>query len=106
MPGIYFGPNAEQYSTYAASPHANVGRYPLGHTLILPDGREYRFNLNDGTIEVAGNLYQSVAALTGHTNRPADVARAIGATAISANITTTVAAADIYAEGMVHGNDA
>ena len=105
MPGIYFGPYSEQYSTYANAGNANLGRWPLGHTLILPDGREYKFTLNDGTIEVAGNLYQSVAALTGHTDRPADVARAIGATAISGNITTTVAAADIYAEGVVHIND-
>ncbi len=106
MPGTYFGPHSEQYSDYAFQTHANLGRFPLGHTLILPDGREYRFTLNDGTVEIAGNLYQAVAALSGHTNRLADVVRAIGASAISATITTTVAAADIYSEGMVHTNDA
>lgn len=105
MPQTYFGPYSENYSTYANSGNANLGRFPLGHTLILPDGREYKFTLNDGTVEVAGNLYQSVAALSGHTNRPADVVRAIGAKAISGNITTTTAAADIYAEGAVHIND-
>ena len=105
MPGTYFGPHREQYSDYAHSGNANLGRYPLGHTLILPDDREYRFTLNDGTVEVAGNLYQSVVGLAGHTNRGADVARAIGATAIGGNITTTVAAADIYAEGTAHTNN-
>ena len=105
MPGTFYGPHSEQYSDYAFQTHANLGRFPLGHTLILPDGREYRFTLNDGTIEVAGNLYQSVAALSGHTNRLADVVRAIGASTLSATITTTVAAADIYTEGTVHTND-
>ena len=105
MPGTYFGPYDEQYSDYANGGHANVGRWPLGHTLVLPDGREYKFTLNDGTVEVAGNLYQGVAALTGHTNRAVTAAAAIDATAITASITTTVAAADIYAEGIVHVND-
>lgn len=106
MPQVYYGPHGENNSTYPSAGHANLGRFPLGHTLILPDGREYKFTLNDGTIEVAGNLYQGVAALAGHTNRPADVARAIGAIAISGNITTTIAAADIYTEGVIHVNDA
>lgn len=106
MPSTYFGPYSERHSTYANSGNANLGRWPLGHTLILPDGREFKFTLNDGTAEVAGNLYQSVAPLTGHTNRPVDVVRAIGATVISASITTTVAGTDIYAEGIAHGSDA
>ena len=105
MPGTYFGPYDEQYSDYANAGNANLGRWPLGHTLILPDGREYKFTLNDGTVEVAGNLYQGVAALAGHTNRLVTAVAAIAATAITATITTTIAAADIYAEGIVHVND-
>ena len=105
MPGVYFGPYNEQYSDYAHGGNANLGRWPLGHTLILPDGREYKFLLNDGTVEVAGNLYQSVAALAGHTNQAVTTAAAIGATSITSTITTTVVGTDIYAEGMVHVND-
>ena len=105
MPQVYFGPYSERNNTYASEGNANIGRFPLGHTLILPDGREYKFTLNDATAEVAGNVYQSVAALTGHTNRPVTVAAAVGATEIAVSITTTVAAADIYAEGLVHIND-
>ena len=104
-PATYFGPYAENYSDYASNGNANLGRWPLGHTLVLPDGRVYRFSLNDSTVEVAGNLYQGVAALAGHTNRLVTTVAAIGATAITATITTTTAAADIYAEGMVHVND-
>ena len=104
-PATYFGPYAENYSDYANSGNANLGRWPLGHTLILPDGREYRFALNDSTVEVAGNLYQGVAALAGHTNRLVTTVAAIGATAVTATIITTVAGTDIYAEGMVHVND-
>jgi len=105
MPGTYFGPYNEQYSSYAHGGNANLGRYPLGHTLILPDGREYKFTLNDGTVEVAGSLYQSVAPVTGHTN-VVSAAAAIGATAISGTMSATAAAVDIYSEGAVHVNDA
>src|SRR3990167_3241006 len=105
MPATYFGPAGENNATYVNGGHANVGRWPLGHTLILPDGREYRFTLNDGTIEVAGNLYQGVAPVTGHTNQRVTTAAAVDATAITATITTTTAATDIYAEGIAHVND-
>ena len=105
MPQTYFGPYGENNSTYAHAGNANLGRWPLGHTLILPDGREYKFTLNDGTAEVAGNLYQSVAPVTGHTNIAVDTARAIGATAMSATLNGTAPAVDIYAEGVVHVND-
>ena len=105
MPGTYFGPYGENNSNYAHAGHANFGKWPLGHTLILPDQREYRFTLNDATVEIAGNLYQSVAAVADHTNRPADVVRAIGATAISATLGATAAAVDIYAEGLAHPNN-
>ena len=105
MPRTYYGPYNEQNSTYPNAGNANFGRWPLGHILILPDHREYRFALNDGTVEVAGNLYQSVAPVTGHTNIAADVVRAIGAVALSATLNGTAPAADIYAEGYVHTND-
>lgn len=106
MPGTYFGPYDERNLDYANNGNANLGRFPLGHYLILPDNRLYCFALNDGTVEVAGSLYQSVAGLSGHTNRAADVARAIDATVLSATLATTVAGIDIYAEGMAHVNAA
>ena len=105
MPGKFFGPYGEQYKTPVFQTHANLGQFPLGHTLILPDDREYRFTLNDGTVEIAGNLYQAVAAVADHNNTTADVARAIAATAISSTLGATAAAVDIYTEGMVHVND-
>lgn len=105
MPGTYFGPYDERNQDYANAGNANLGRFPLGHYLVLPDNRKYCFTLNDGTVEIAGNLYQSVATLAGHTNIKADVARAIDALIISATLNTTLAAVDIYAEGMVHTND-
>ena len=105
MPRIYYGPTGENNSTYANAGNANLGRWELGSYLILPDQRKYAFALNDGTAEVAGNLYQSVAPVAGHTNRPADVVRAIAATIISGTLTTTAAADDIYAEGIVHINN-
>ena len=106
MPRTYFGPLDERNLNYAFEGNANKGRFPMGHILELPDHREYRFALNDGTVEVAGDLYQSVVGLTGHINRAADVARAIDAILLSATLATTAAAVDIYAEGIAHVNAA
>lgn len=105
MPGTFFGPFDERNQDYAAGNNANVGRFPLGHILILPDGRTFKFTLNDGTVEVAGNIYQSVVGLANHTNVTADVARAVDSIAISATLGATAAAIDIYAEGWVHSNN-
>ena len=104
MPGTYFGPFNEQYSTYAAETGKNCGRWPLGHRLILPDGRIYRFALNDGTVEVAGNLYQSIAPVTTHAECVVSTVPAIGDTTIAATLGATLAAVDIYSEGIVHTN--
>ena len=91
MPQTFFGPYDARNDDFAFENNANLGRFPLGHTLILPDGREYKFSLNDGTVEVAGNLYQTVAALAGHTDRLVNTAIAAAATQVNASITTTVA---------------
>ena len=79
MPGVFYGKYSERNNSYANAGNANVGRFPLGHTLVLPDGRVFRFVLNDG---------------------------AIGAVEISATLGGTAAGIDIYAEGSVHSNDA
>lgn len=105
MPRVFYGPYDERNQNYANSGNANLGRWPFGTRLVLPDEREYRFVLNDGTVEIAGNLYQSVAAVADHTNRPVDVARVIDAVLASATLTGTAAAVDIYAEGVMHVND-
>lgn len=110
MPRTFYSQFGENNSTYASSRGAATtganGRFEAGSKLVLPDEREYRFTLNDGTAEVAANLYQSALPITNHRNVVADVARAIGATAISATLGATAAAVDLYAEGYVHVNDA
>ena len=106
MPGTFFGPYGENFSDYATPSGGNAGRFPAGHTLILPDDRTYRFTENDGTAEVAGYLYQSALPVAHATNQAADTARAAGATVISATLGATAASVDEYAEGYVHTNDA
>jgi hypothetical protein len=106
MPGVFYGKYSERNNSYANAGNANVGRFRLGHTLVLPDGRVFRFVLNDGTIEVAGNLYQSTVSVANHRNVVPDTARAIGAVEVSATLGGTAAGIDIYAEGSVHANDA
>ena len=105
MPGTYYGPYNTQYETFAEPAGGNTGTRPLGHYLILPDGRKYRYSLNDATAELAGNLYQSALAVADHRNQACDVARAINAVVISSTIGATAAAEDIYNEGIVHTND-
>lgn len=105
MPRTFYGPYDERNQDYAFVNNANLGRFPMGDVLVLPDNREYRFCLNDSTVEIAGRLYQSVAAVGNHTTRPVDTARAIDAVVASATLTGTAAAIDIYAEGVFHTGD-
>jgi hypothetical protein len=102
MPRTYFGPFSAAYETDAEPAGGNTGRFPLGHYLVTPDGRKYRYALNDATVEVAGNLYQTPILLSNHQDRACDVARAIGAVVISASVGATAAGTDIYNEGVVH----
>lgn len=107
MPGTYYGPFGAQFDTHAEPAGSNCGRFPLGHRLVLPDQREYRYTLNDATAEVAGNLYEGNAPDTAHggsTGLACDVARAVGATQISATLGASAAAIDLYEEGFVHVN--
>lgn len=107
MPQVFYAPIDERNQDFAPdqADNPNFGRFPLGHTLITPDKREYVFALNDATVEIAGNLYTAVAPVSNHTNVVADVARAIDAIVISATLGGTAALVDIYAEGVAHTND-
>lgn len=100
MPRVFYGPYGTQYNTHTSQ------NFDAGETLILPDGRTYRYTLNDATAEVAANLYQSALPIANHHNIAADVARAVGAVAISATLGATAAAVDLYQEGHVLTNDA
>lgn len=104
MPYTFYGPYSAKDLTFAptVSSNANLGPRPLGWRLVLPDERGYRFALNDGTVEVAGNLYQSIASVAGHVDDPVAVAVAAGDTQVNATLNATAAAIDIYAEGIVH----
>lgn len=110
MPGIYYGPYGTQFDDHAEPSGGNAGRFPLGHVLVLPDGRTYRYSEAGGTAPVAGSLYQSVAPVANHTDvavlstTSADIP-AVGDTSIAATLGATSAAQDIYSEGIVHFND-
>ena len=110
MPGTFYGPYNEKDATYASARGGTIsgadGVRPAGHYLIVPDGRRYRFVYNDAVAEVAARLYQSALPITDHRNIAADVSRAVGSAVISATLSTTAAALDLYAEGYVHINDA
>ena len=100
------GPHGEQYSTYPAANDGRTGRWPLGHYLVLPDGRKYRFTLNDATVEVAGNLYQASLPVANHDELVVSTVPAAGDTALVATLDATSAARDLYSEGTIHTNKA
>ena len=75
MSVILYGPDSEPYNLYgvvspapgdngAGGQIAQRGRHPLGHQLILQDGRKFRFALNGATLLVVGNVVQTAAALS------------------------------------------
>lgn len=105
MPGTFFGPFNTQYLDFAEPAGTNTGPQPLGHTLILPDGRTYRFTLAGAAARVADRLYQSIVMVADHANILCDVARAVDAVAISATLGATAAAIDIFSQGIVHSQD-
>lgn len=105
MPRTFYAQYGNQYDTHVQPSPGNTGLFPLGSKLILPDEREYRYTRNDGTPEVAGDLYESIAPDAQHggtTGRVADVARAVGAVAISATLGSSAAAVDLYTEGVIN----
>lgn len=105
MPGVYYAPFSAATQTDAEPAGGNTGRWPLGHYLITPDNRKYRYTLNDATAELAGNLYQSATVVANHINTTVDAARAIGAVVVSTSLAATSMAEDIYNEGLYVVND-
>jgi hypothetical protein len=89
----------EVYKTYATAKHR------LGSIIETPDGCRYRFALNGAGIQATGKLMQSALPISNHSENVVDVARAIGATVISATLFgATAAVADQYKDGWAHVN--
>lgn len=106
---ILYGPDSEPYNTYAAvSPApgdngsggqiAQRGRHPLGHQLILVDGRKFRFTLNGGVLLVVGNVIQTAAALATSVDNTA-AAGAIGDRIITFTHGAATTVVNFFAEG-------
>lgn len=105
MRGLYLGPHGSQFNEHAEDANGGLhGNFPLGHGLVLPDGRKYALALNDGTVEVAGNLYQAAAPVANHLNCTV-VSGAAGSKVLVATLGATLATVDQYREGTVHVND-
>ncbi len=104
MPGTYFGPFGTQYNSHAEPTGSNCGRFPLGHKMILPDGREYRFALATSAVRIAGRLYQSSLPIAEHLETVVSTTPAIGDKTVASTLGAAAAAIDVYSEGMVHFN--
>jgi len=78
----------------------------LGTVGETPDGKRYRYAENGGVALAPGKVNVAKADVDNHINRACDVARAVGATTISATLGATAATAEQYKDGYVVVNDA
>src|SRR3990167_2210890 len=96
-PNVLFGPEGEQFNTYAVPARGGRGRWPLGTQLLLQDGRKYRFATAGATTLVIGDINQGAANVANDQGRTG-IAAAIGDRAPT--LTTGAAVtANKYAEG-------
>jgi hypothetical protein len=75
----------------------NPQKFPEGTKLIYAD-REFRYYKNDGTVDIAGNLYQGALTISGHIGRALDTPAA-GTTTVGFTPTSTNITLDQYTNG-------
>ena len=106
---ILYGPDSEPYNLYSTvSPApgdngsggqiAQRGVHPLGHQLVLQDGRKFRFTLA-GVLMVPGDCEQGAAALTTSENLAPDADQAVGDRILTFTHGGATTAINLYAEG-------
>lgn len=105
FPWIIWGPEGEQFSTYAAPTRLPERRYALGTQLWLPDGRKYVFVENGGTEIAAGRLCQSPVPGANFDELAVAAAAAVGATSIQVTNGATAITADQFADGYISIED-
>ena len=104
MPNTYYAPYGRQKDSFAEPAGGNCGPRPLGSLLVLPDNRTFCMALAGAAARVAGKLNQSVVPVAEHFENVVSTIPAVGDTTIAATLGATLAAIDIYSEGMVHLN--
>src|SRR3990167_800286 len=96
-PNVLYGPEGEQFNTYAVPARGGRGRWPLGTQLVLQDGRKFRFATAGATTLVIGDINQSAANVADDQGRTG-IAAAVGSRAPTLTTGSAVAANE-YAEG-------
>ena len=95
-PTVLYGPDGEQFNTYAATP-INAQRWPFGTQMTLQDGRKYRFCSAGGSTLTIGDIEQSSANVTNDQGRTG-IAAAVGARAPTLTLGGATTQ-NLYAEG-------
>lgn len=80
--------------------------HALGAKISLGDGRVFHYSQMGAVAVAAGALCQAAAPIAHHTNRLAAAAVVVGARRIQVAPGATGGAANLYAEGYLHCNDA
>lgn len=85
---------------------SSTALHSLGDCCALPGGRIFTYCKNGAVALADGKVVQSAAPLGNHLNRTVAETAAIGATKVKVNFGATAAAANYYAEGWIHFNEA
>src|SRR3990167_1606712 len=104
FPTVLFGPDGEQYTTYAAKTTTPATgrpspRWAVGTQLLMPDGRKYRFAESGGSTLVIGNVLQAKAPIATDVDLTPDNAAAVGDRLITFTHGAATVVINMFAEG-------
>lgn len=99
FPQVFWGDFGEELKTYTDT--LGNERYEMGHKMVLPDGRSFRFGRTGGTTLVAGTLQQSSVPVANHIGQTIVTASAVGATSIPFTLAGTAMDYDLYGNGII-----
>ena len=99
FPVVIYGYPGDQHKTAATK------WLPFGTKMILSDGREFRYGRNGAVLGVAGNLYQAATLEANHVSLDVQTAGAVGDVTQKVTLGATAAAADLYLDGFLAGED-
>lgn len=101
LPLVYWGPDGEQYNTYADPATGGEPRYRLGQQLVLRDGRKFRFARNGGSTLNQGDVQQAAANTANNVDMAVSAAVAVGATSVPVTLGGGTITQDDYMDGML-----
>ena len=85
---------------------SSVARHSLGDCCALPGARIFTYCKNGAVALIDGAVVQAAVPVANHLNRTVAETAAVGSTKVKVNFGASAAAANYYAEGWLHFNEA